>query len=56
MSQVTMPVDQRFHVEIFDESGATLNINNLTREEYSDFEMNHLDDDLEYFLEVGAKR
>lgn len=56
MSQVTMPVDQRFHVTLLDESGVTLTFNNLTKEEYNDWENQHMNDDLDYVLNVGEQR
>lgn len=42
------PFETVYHVEIFDESGAKLDINNLTREELDDFRFSHESDDLDY--------
>ena len=42
------PFETVYHVEIFDESGAKLDINNLTREELDDFRFSHETDDLDY--------
>lgn len=42
------PLELRYHVRIFDETGAQLDINNLTREELDDFNQSHETDDLSY--------
>lgn len=48
--------ENRFHVEVFDESGATLPIENLTREEFDNFRFQHETDDLNYHYECGPVR
>ena len=42
------PFETLYHVHIFDESGAKLDINNLTREDLDDFRQCHETDDLNY--------
>ncbi len=56
MPRESVSFEQRYHVEIFDESGATLPIENLTREELDDFRFCHLTDDLNYHYECGPVR
>jgi len=43
-----------YHVEVFDLSGAIIQ-HALTKEELEDFELNHLDDDLDYALTRWSK-
>jgi len=38
-----------YNVEVFDDSGAVIQYF-LSQEEFKDFELNHLDDDLDYAL------
>jgi len=51
-----VPFEDRYHVQIFDESGAKLDINNLTREELDEFHANHETDDLNYAVTRGKVR
>jgi hypothetical protein len=51
-----MPLENRFHVTVFDDSGAVIMFNNLTHDEYTDFQMSHMDDDLDFAINVGAYR
>jgi len=44
-----MPAQAVYNVEVFDGSGAVIQ-HTLTKEELEDFELNHLDDDLDYVL------
>jgi len=44
-----MPAQAVYNVEVYDTSGAVIQYA-LTKEEFEDFEMNHMDDDLDYAL------
>lgn len=50
------PFETVYHVHIFDESGAKLDINNLTREDLDDFRQCHETDDLNYSVTQDAPR
>jgi hypothetical protein len=50
------PFESVYHVRIFDESGAQLDINNLTRDELSDFNESHETDDLNYSVTADRPR
>ncbi len=56
MPRESISYESRFHLEIFDESGATLPIENLTREEFDDFRFCHSTDDLNYHYQYGPER
>lgn len=56
MATESIPLEQRYHVTILDDSGAKLPINNLTREEFDDFRHWHLTDDLDYEYTQGPMR
>ena len=43
-----------YNVEVYDTSGAVIQ-HVLTKEEFEDFELNHLDDDLDYALTHWSK-
>jgi len=51
-----MPIDARYHITVFDDSGAVLHIDNLDRQELDEFRLCHEDDDLAYAIEYGFKR
>lgn len=51
-----IPLENRFHVTVYDDSGAVINFGNLTWDEYTEFQMNHMDDDLDFAINVGAYR
>lgn len=46
-------IEMRYHVEVFDDSGANVPIRNLTREELDEFRESHMTDDLNYSYHVG---
>jgi len=50
------PLEDRFHVTVYDDSGAVINFENLTWDEYNEFQLNHMDDDLDFAINVGAYR
>ena len=52
----TSGLENRYHVRIFDESGAQLDINNLTRDELCEFENQHETDDLDYSIRYDRMR
>lgn len=49
-------LENRYHLQIFDASGAQLSINNLTRDEVDEFNAGHESDDLDYSVRYGAIR
>ncbi|WP_289101006.1 hypothetical protein [uncultured Marinobacter sp.] len=51
-----MPIDARYHITVFDESGAVIHYDDLDREAMDEFRMTHMDDDLDYAIEYGIKR
>lgn len=46
----------RYHITVFDESGAILNINNMERVDLDDFNNTHQTDDLDYMVEYDRMR
>jgi len=50
------PFETLYHVRIFDESGAQLDVNNLTRDELDEFNQNHETDDLNFSVTADAPR
>lgn len=46
----------RYHITIFDETGAKLHINNLDRVALDDFNQNHETDDLDFKVEYDWTR
>lgn len=46
----------RYHITIFDETGAKLHINNLDRVALDDFNQNHETDDLDFVVEYDWTR
>jgi len=51
-----VPFEDRYHVQIFDDTGVKLDINNLTREELDEFHLCHETDDLDYKVTRGKLR
>lgn len=49
-------LENRYHVRIFDEQGNALDLNNLTRDDLSEFEASHETDDLDYTITHGHRR
>jgi len=43
-----------YHIEVFDESGAVIQ-HALSYDEFTEFELNHCDDDLDYALTHWSK-
>jgi hypothetical protein len=56
MPRETVPLENRYHITVFDESGANLPIDNMTRQELNDFREGHLTDDLNYSYEYSRMR
>lgn len=50
------PFETLYHVQIFDESGARLDVNNLTRDDLAEFEASHETDDLNYSITADRPR
>lgn len=48
-----MPVDARYTITVFDESGAVITYD-LDRQEMDQFRLDHYDDDLNYAIEYGV--
>jgi len=56
MPRETVPLENRYHITVFDESGANIPIDNMTREELNDFRHGHHSDDLDYAYEYSRMR
>lgn len=56
MAYTAQVTEQRFHVTVNDDSGAVISFPNLTHEEYMDFQLSHMDDDLDFAINVGPAR
>jgi len=50
------PFETVYHVRIFDETGAQLDVNNLSREDLDDFRQQHETDDLNYSVTRDVPR